>query len=226
MKYGTGTPLASELEFHSGDSLQLAQVSDPDRAHYDVTVIGGLRDRSLLVTLPQRAGQPLAIAEGAGLQARFFLRNQALGFSTSVLRTCQLPYPYLHLAYPVKVEALQERKSARVRSALAATVRRSGGTPGEPETPGVVRDLSAKGAMLLTPVPIGVEGDSLSLQLRLPIDQVGDQPVHLPVTIRNVQEETQASGSPWRHRYGVGFSILDPQATILLRAYLYERFAG
>ena len=227
MKLGAwASPLAAELELNSGDALQLALTNDPEQTHYDVTVVGALRDRSLLVTHPQRAGQPVAIAEGAGVQARFFMRNQALGFHSSVLRVCTAPFPYLHLGYPARVEPLQERKSTRVRSALAAAVRRAGRLPDEPDTPAIVRDLSALGAMLLTPVPVGVDGDALSIQLRLPLDQVGDHAVTLAVTIRNAQDEALVPGSPWRHRYGVAFGVMEPPATILLRAYLYERFAG
>lgn len=226
MRPGTGAAaLAAELDFHSGDAVQIAFTADPEQTHYDVTVIGGLRERSLLVTQPQRAGQPVPVAEGAGIQARFFMRNQALGFHSSVLRVCQAPFPYLHLGYPARVEPLAERKSTRVRAALAATVRRAGRLPDEPDTPAIIRDVSAQGAMLLTPVPIGVDGDTLSVQLRLPLDQIGDHVVTLPVTIRNAQDESQLPGSPWRNRYGVAFGVLEPQATILLRAYLYERFA-
>lgn len=218
--------MASDLEFQAGDPLQLALVGDPEHQQHDVTVLGGQRDRSLLVTAPQRAGQAISIEEGAGVKARFFVRGHALGFASSVLRICQQPYPYLHLSYPTKAEPLQERKTARVRSALAGTVRRSGRLPDEPDTPAIVRDVSVLGALLLTPVPVGVNGDSLQLHLRLPLEEVGEQAVSMRVTIRNVQDESQASGSPWQHRYGVTFGVLEPQATILLRAYLYERFAG
>lgn len=215
-------PLASELEFRPGEPLQIAFGNDPSR-HLDVSIVGGLRDRSLLVTTPQRGGQSVPVADGDGVQVRFYLRGQALGFKSTVLRVCTAPFPYLHLGWPARIEVLRERQSARVRSALAATVRRAVPQSGEPDTPAVVRDLSTLGALLLTPVPVGAPGEALTLQLRLPIEQVGDEPVTLSATIRNAQEES--AGGPWRHRYGVGFGVLEPQATILLRAYLYERFA-
>lgn len=219
-------PLVADIEFASGDALQIGLTDSRDAAHYDVSVIGSVRDRTLIVTHPQRAGSPLEVKEGAGVHARFFMRNQALGFRSNVVKVCTSPFPYLHLGFPSRLEPLQERKSARVRSALAATVRRNLGPSGEPETPGIIRDVSNMGAMLLTPVPVGVEGDELTLQFRLPLEQLGDHAVTIPATIKNSQDEADIPGSPWRHRYGVSFGIVESQATILLRAYLYERFAG
>jgi hypothetical protein len=54
---------------------------------------------------------------------------------------------------------------------------------------------------------------------------IGDQAVELPAVIRNVQAEAEVKGSLWRYRCGVEFEALDTQATLVLRAYLYERFA-
>jgi hypothetical protein len=63
------------------------------------------------------------------------------------------------------------------------------------------------------------------IRARLPIDRIGDQPVELPALVRNSVEETEVRDSLWHFRCGVEFEPLDAQTTLILRAYLYERFA-
>lgn len=220
----SAVPNPADLEFKSGDLLQVALLRDPMQMHHELTVIGCVRERSLLLRSPQKTGYALALSEGAAVSVRLFVDGHALGFQSTVLRVCQTPYHYLHLAYPNKIEPLQERKTSRVRSALAATVRRPGSAPGDEGTPAIIRDVSANGALLFTPDPVGVEGDALVIRTRFPLDQLGDQPADIPVTIKNAQDEAPVAGSPWRNRYGVEFGVPDSQATLILRAYLYERF--
>lgn len=217
-----GRPPAGELELEVGESLQIQFLDDDHRGQYFVRVIGFLPERSLLVTAPEKAGAPMAGLEGRAVLVRLYAGEEARGFTATVLRAATQPYAYLHLSYPTKIEPMSERQASRVRSALAITVRAAAG---ERETPAVIRDISGTGAQVLAGGPIGRAGDRILIRARLPLDVVGDQPVDLPAVIRNAQDEAEVKGSLWRYRCGVEFEPLDIQATLILRAYLYERFA-
>lgn len=214
---------AAELGLVVGEALQIQFLDDDNRGQYFVRVIGFLPERSVLVTTPMKGGEPMEQLEGRAVLARLYAGEEARGFTATILRMAEQPYPYLHLSYPTKIEPMSERQASRVRSALAATVRPGAGGA---ETPAVLRDLSNTGAQVLAGSPIGRAGDHLLIRARLPLEVLGDQPVDFPAVIRNVHEESEVKGSLWRYRCGVEFEPLDTQATLVLRAYLYERFAG
>jgi c-di-GMP-binding flagellar brake protein YcgR len=214
---------AAELELHVGESLQVQFMDDETRGQFYVKVVGFLPEKSVLVTTPEKDGRPLAIREGRAVLARSYSGDEARGFTCTVLRSCTHPYAYLHLSYPQKLENMAERQASRVRSALAVGVRTAGGAA---DVPGVIRDVSDTGAQVLASGSVGKAGDRIVIRTRLPLEVIGDQPVDLPAVIRNVQDETQVKGSLWRYKCGVEFEPLDTQTTLILRAYLYERFAG
>ena len=143
-----------------------------------------------------------------------------------MLRANSHPYPYLHLSYPSKLEDMAERQASRVRSAIAVSVRPQSGESVGHDVPAVIRDVSNSGAQLLASANVGRAGDRVVIRARLPLEIIGDQPVDLPALIRNVQEEAEVKGSLWRYKCGVEFEPLDTQSTLILRAYLYERFSG
>lgn len=215
----------ADLDLQVGESLQIQFMDDDTRGQFYVKVVGFLPGRSVLVTTPEKEGRPLAVREGRAVLARSYSGEEARGFTCTVLRACSQPYAYLHLSYPSKLETMAERQASRVRSALAVSVRAIGEGAAR-DVPAVIRDVSKTGAQLLASANVGRAGDRIVIRARFPIDVVGDQAVDLPALIRNVQEETEIKGSLWRYKCGVEFDPLDTQSTLILRAYLYERFAG
>lgn len=208
-----------------GESLQIQFMDDETRGQFYVKVVGFLPGRSVIVTTPEKEGRPLSVREGRAVLARSYSGDEARGFTCTVLRAQTQPYPYLHLSYPSKLETMAERQASRVRSALAVSVRPQAGDNAGRDVPAVIRDVSNTGAQLLASAAVGKAGDAVLIRARLPLDVIGDQPVDLPALIRNVQEEAEVKGSLWRYRCGVEFEPLDAQSTLILRAYLYERFA-
>lgn len=214
----------SDLDLHVGEALQVQFMDDDTRGQFYVKVVGFLPERSVLVTTPEKDGRPLSVREGRVVLARSYSGDEARGFTCTVLRACSHPYAYLHLSYPSKLETMAERQASRVRSALAVSVRPLAGEGAGRDLPAVIRDVSNTGAQLLASGAVGKAGDRVLIRARLPLDVLGDQPVDLPALIRNVQEEIEVKGSLWRFRCGVEFEPLDTQSTLILRAYLYERF--
>lgn len=219
-------PAADRLDLQVGEALQIQFMDDETRGQFYVKVIGFLSERSVLVTAPEKGDAAMVVREGRAVLARSYSGAEARGFTCTVLRSCAQPYAYLHLSYPAKVEPVVERQASRVRSALAVTARPVSGDAAGREIPAVIRDISGTGAQLLAGSAVGKAGDRVVIRARLPLDVVGDQPVDLPALIRNAQDEADVKGSLWRYRYGVEFEPLDTQSTLILRAYLYERFAG
>lgn len=215
-----------DLNLQVGEALQIQFLDDETRGQFYVRVIGFLPERSLIVTTPEKGGQPMHVREGRALLVRSFASDQAHGFSSVVLRSCVQPYAYLHLTFPQKIETMAERQAARVRSALAISIHGLTGEAAGRDTPGVIRDISNTGAQILAAGPVGKSGERVLIRTRLPLDALGDQPVELPALIRNAQDEADIKGSMWRVRCGVEFEPLDTQSTLVLRAYLYERFAA
>jgi c-di-GMP-binding flagellar brake protein YcgR len=215
----------ADLDLQVGESLQIQFMDDETRGQFYVKVVGFLPERSVLVTTPEKDGRPLVVREGRAVLARSYSGDEARGFTCTVLRACSQPYPYLHLSYPSKLETMAERQASRVRSALAVGVR-SIGEGGARDVPAVIRDVSTTGAQLLASANVGRAGDRIVIRARFPLDVIGDQALDLPALIRNVQEETEVKGSLWRYKCGVEFEPLDTQSILILRAYLYERFAG
>ena len=220
----TTTP-ATDLDLHVGEALQLQFMDDDTRGQFYVKVIGFLPDRSVMVTTPEKDGQAMHVREGRAVLARSYSGEHARGFTCTVLRSCVQPYAYLHLSYPNKVETMLERQSSRVRSALAVGVRPVSAPADSRDIPAVIRDISITGAQLLASASVGNSGDRVTIRARLPIAKIGDQAVELPALVRNAQEETEIRDSLWHYRCGVEFEPLDPPTTLVLRAYLYERFA-
>lgn len=213
------------LNLQVGEALQVQFMDDETRGQFYVKVVGFLPERSVVVTTPEKDGQPMAVRDGRAVLARSFSGEQARGFTCVVLSSATQPYPHLHLSYPTKVETMLERQSSRVRSALAVGVRLPEMAEDARDVPAVIRDLSITGAQLLASGPVGRSGDRVLIRARLPVAKIGDQAVDLPAMVRNAVEETGVRDSLWRYRCGVEFEPLDAQTTLVLRAYLYERFA-
>ena len=224
LKAVASTP-AAELNLQVGEALQIQFMDDETRGQFYVKVLGFLPERGVIVTAPDNAGQAMSVREGRAVLARSYSGEHARGFTCTVLRSCTQPYAYLHLSYPSKIETMLERQSSRVRSALAVGVRMPDMAEDARDIPAVIRDLSLTGAQLLASAAVGRSGDRITVKARLPIAKIGDQPVDLPALIRNAAEETGVHDSLWRFRCGIEFDSLDAQTTLVLRAYLYERFA-
>jgi len=221
---GAGTEPV-DLQMQVGDGLHVAFLSEQSPDDHEVRLIGWVTGRSLLVTAPERGRRPVAVAAGAAVAVRLFTDGRARGYTGTVLAVATEPFPHVHLSYPTRLDALEERKTERVRAALAASVALPNAAPGERETAAILRDLSATGALVFTQAPLGAKGERVVIRARLPLENLGDQAVDLPAVIRTAAEGADLKGSLWRSRCGVQFEGLNPQTMLVLRAYLYERFA-
>ena len=208
-----------DLELHIGNVLHLE--IPPGGTRTTVRLIGLVPGNSLLVTAPEVAGQPLALAEGAQVSARVFAGEDVLAFNSTVQRVCYLPYPYVHLGYPDAMEATPMRHARRARVHLSGTAE-SDAAPGR-EQPVTVHDISNLGAMVWCNVPLGAVGDSVALRLPLEPDPLGAHFAEVLCEIRNVHEDQQSAHRRWG--YGVEFSTMSSETALALRTLVMRELA-
>lgn len=99
-----------------GDRLQAQPPTKVSAERCFVRLIGYLEDLSMLITTPATVNSVrLQLMEGDQLVMRVFSSQNAFGFASEVQRICKLPYSYLHISFPKKVQGTVIRKAARVK---------------------------------------------------------------------------------------------------------------
>lgn len=83
-----------------------------------------------------------------GVIARFLLEGTVMGFSASIIRTVQIPFPLLFVSYPSRLETLDLRRHRRVPCCIPAATRL-----GEVPAQGMIVDLSLTGCQFTAILP-------------------------------------------------------------------------
>lgn len=210
-----------DMRLQVGDPIQLQARSRTER--YYVRLIGYAPGRSVLVTKPKLDSWALLTGEDEGFVARAFSGKNAFAFDTSVRRVCNLPFPYMHLAFPERVQGVSVRREARVRLRVIASVTcRS--APAEPRS-AVIGDLSPSGARIEARELLAAKGETFQVAFRLKLD--GDEAYFLSEAIvRSVTEEPP--GVEAREpciMHGVEFMGMEANERLLLRTLIFQRLA-
>lgn len=217
----------SELPLNVGDTLQL-QLLGVSETRYFVKVIGYLAERSLLVTTPLVNGKLLMVRDGQAVAARLMAGNDLVGFAVSVVRSCNVPYPYLHLSYPHSLQSVTVRKALRVKLDLEAEARvcligASEVAPGSEAQSVIIRDMSTTGALLVAYAPLADTGDCLAVSVSLEVAEMVEK-LSFTVVVRNIKvEPAQEKGQPSLFLHGVEFQFADRRESVLLHAFVYEQ---
>ncbi|HRQ48488.1 MAG TPA: flagellar brake protein, partial [Rhodocyclaceae bacterium] len=106
----------ADMKLGIGDRLQIQLPAHLQSERAFVRVVGYLENTSLIVTAPSRNGVRLELLENEVLIVRAFSRQSAFAFNCSILRVCKLPFDYLHLSFPRRIQGTVIRKSTRVRA--------------------------------------------------------------------------------------------------------------
>ncbi|HHJ15549.1 MAG TPA: flagellar brake protein [Gammaproteobacteria bacterium] len=212
-----------DLKIQVGEAVQLQPHDGEAGRRMNVRIIGYMAGVSLLVTTPRTGDKVMIIREGQPFVARMMAGNQIVGFTTTVLRTCTRPFPYLHLSYPQEMEQITVRKAQRVRVRLFASVKNSGPDfqPGKPHTATIV-DISISGALLIADVMLGEVGDKVSLSCAVRVGDV-EKLLNIPAIIRSLQVEHSAELGRESHFHGLEFDVQDKQDLFALHGYVYEQ---
>ena len=199
-----------------GDLLQM-QISGETDQRYGVRLIGFLEKKSILVTPPVSGDAIILMRAGQSVVMRCFSGKNAYAFTSSILRVCSIPYPYLHLTYPIEVRGMKVRKSPRVRANVIGSVWRE--EHQDKKFPCVIDDISFTGAQVNCALPLGEVGDTLRIYLR--ISSLGATTYVSPrVLIRRSSAAESPEGR--KYIYGVEFQDLDHNESFALQILVYQ----
>ena len=203
------------------ERLQIRLLGRDAQVHYPAHLIGYVKNRSILVTTPETAGQPVDLQEDEMVEVRMLTGGNIYVFQTTIQRLCVSPVHYLHLEYPARVRIQALRRSPWARVDLAASVANSQGR----EEFAYVVNLSADGAQLHVPVAMGVPGDVLRLTFHADIDDMKTT-LALGAAIRHVRPVrliTEEGRTAWEH--GIAFGEVPAETALWLRCLVYQRIA-
>lgn len=213
------------LQLKVGDVIQVQLSAEQSDARSMARVIGYQPGTSLLIGTPRSNGSTLRVREGQLLTLRLLTGNTVYGFESSVLRVCNLPFPYLHVAYPREFASAVVRKAQRASTNVIASVDNpdQANSTKEPFSV-VISDLSVAGASLEAPQPVGSVGDVIMLRTKLAAGGT-ERYLSLAGVIRGVRAHEEPGGDSARYRHGVEFQMLAPDDQLVLHGFVYEQIA-
>jgi c-di-GMP-binding flagellar brake protein YcgR len=217
----SGTPgvTIANANLEIGMAVQLTADGFPDDRNM-VKLIGFLDKQSIIVTHPLKDGAVAFIKEGKGFHCRAFQKRNAYSFSTSVLKSQLIPFPYLHLTYPANVSAVAVRKSSRIPVEIIASV---GLKSGSARVPCLIRDLSISGMLIQSREKLGENQAVLSIAFRLSIDKAPTLfELDLVVCNNTTGDNDKNKGI---YRAGCQFEEVNPDLHRMLELYIYRKLA-
>lgn len=210
-----------EMNLQIGERIELERIDSADKTRYFTSLIGYLRNQSLLVKTPIVGGLPLPIADEALMAVRVFSGTKAFAFIVPVIRVCISPAHYLHLAFPSTIQCAEIRKALRVSLRLTAKAK---AVNAQALPQGVeITDLSISGAHVESDKMLGQKGQHLQLSFAFRINP-NDYEAHLNLKarIQSVEHHTPAREGSAVYVHGVEFEGLGSAEMILLQSYIYQ----
>lgn len=213
----------TDLKIQIGEPLQLQPRGSDDSRRLHVTLIGYLPGTSLLVTTPRVAGKVMIMREGQPFVVRVMIGNRIVGFTTTVLRSCSRPFPYLHLSYPEEMEQITVRQAQRVRVKLFASLKNT--NPDfqfdKPRSATIV-DISTSGALMVSNEQLGEIDDPITVSCAIKIAGI-EKLLSLPAIIRNVHVAQSAEHGENSYYHGLELKLKKQQDTFALHGFVYEQ---
>jgi len=209
-----------ELKPRVGDAIKI-QVKEE---RYPVKLMGYVKGTTIMVSTPIVDGGVILLREGQPVVVRSFSGKDAYAFPSSILRVCNAPLPYLHLAYPKTVQSVTVRKTARAEFNLIGTVTNAGNPDMAASRPVRITDLSITGASFTMGELLGEKGDNLNLSFRVKLNEV-DASLAITVccTVRSVISESDVGSTADKFRYGVQFTDVPTDVSLLMQNMIYQK---
>lgn len=197
-----------------GDPLQMQSKADAPRLV--VRLIGYVKNRGLIVTVPEADGEFVMFKEGQSFVVRFFSGQNAYAFTAVVAKQTSVPFPHVHLSYPREVRGLEIRKGSRIDVELIAAI----GSDESSVNSGKIINLSTGGAALRAKAPLGKKGDVINVKFKILIHGIQSF-ITFDSAIRTLAQESSDPAMPWLH----GLQFVDPDQNMLLAlaAFVYQK---
>ncbi|HCZ17672.1 MAG TPA: pilus assembly protein PilZ [Candidatus Accumulibacter sp.] len=207
-----------EIKLGIGDPFQIQTQTEHAEARYYVKLIGYLKGKGVLVTLPEVDGRLCLVREGQAFVVRFFSGKSAYAFTASVLRSSSIPFPHMYLSYPSQVRGLVVRTGERVPVRIICAIAMRDDTK-TVSAAGMLTNLSVSGALLSAKARLGNPGDLLSIKFRVEIREI-EFLAALDAAIRSVSRDDSGE-----FLHGIQFAGLPDDAAIAMTAFVYQKLA-
>ncbi|NMF87760.1 flagellar brake protein [Aromatoleum petrolei] len=207
-----------DMHLQVGDRLQLECPAPLGIGKVFVRVLGYLDNTSLIVTAPVFGGQRVNLVDNDVVVVRAFSRQSAFAFRASVLRTCRLPFDYLHLSFPEVVHGTVIRKSTRVRTCLATKC----STHDEPPLDAVIENISSTGVLLAAARSPGAHGEIVRLEFDARLHDV-DTHMSVDAEVVSIHAEPDSPDGGTAVRCGLEFRDLPPSDRMVVKALVYQQ---
>ena len=210
------------MKLKVGDRLQVQPPLLVSSERFMVKLIGFMNKVSLLVSMPvDSKGLRPRLVEGENLVVRAFSSQNAFGFSCTVRKVNRLPFDYLHLSFPEKVQGMIIRKAPRVRTRIIAAV--NTGKSGEESASAIISNLSANGALLDARRNLADKGDSIRLSFRVNLHNM-DAYLTINAAIRAVfGDNVLENENTGLIHHGLEFIDLPPNDSVILQSMIYQQ---
>jgi c-di-GMP-binding flagellar brake protein YcgR len=218
-----------KFSLQSGAKLQLQFLDEPQRDRYQVTVIGYVEGRSLMITAPQKNGSLLLLREGQQFVVRLLSGKQIIGFNSEVTKVYNNPFSYVHLKPPLEVEQLVVRNAHRVELKIIATAHKierdkESGEVIKPtsnkSTPAIVNNMSTTGCQIQIAEPLSADYREMMINTKI---TVADQERILTIEGEICSHrEAEIDDKNWQ-LYGLKFNKMDDDRRLLLNCFVYEQ---
>lgn len=208
-----------ELHVRVGARLQLVVSTFGRKSPLASTLLGYAEPEYLIVRTPAEGGLAVRLQNGEPLDVRLFTGTHVVEFRTSLLRQFSAPISYWHLSYPQDVRVTTLRAAPRTRVDLGAQAHRNGAAV-------LVRltDLSALGAKVLAPEPLGERGQTLELAFDIPRGPQGaTAKIAVAATIRGIKPLAAAGDAPPSYAHGLQFENLSESDQVLLQNFVLQK---
>ena len=201
-----------------GDALQLQTSTGQPPQRYYVKLIGYLKDKGLIVTTPTQDGKYLLMREGQSFVVRMFSGKSVYAFSSSIIKSTNVPYPHLHLSYPAEVRGLVVRSGVRASVRIIAAVQDEQGTT----HPGILSNLSIGGCSLASRNVIAPLNATLRIKFRVSIADV-EYLLNIEGRVRSIRDENSEDNPDLRKVHGIQFTDISPENRVVLTAFVYQQ---
>jgi hypothetical protein len=187
----------------------------PER--YSCRLIGCLPGRSILISVPKKAGRLLRFRSGQKIVMRFMIDNGVGVFISQVEIQTADPYPVLHIGYPEKVTFKGIRSSTRVKANLPTQI----SSYDLPQSiPCIIMDISESGVRLDSTQFLGEIGSVVLLETILDIQGIS-RAIRLKAVIRSRANAAEDGDDQIAASYGLEFIEQDEDTKLVWLAYVF-----
>lgn len=221
----TGAVKLADMDLRIGQPVQLVIEAAQTYKHY-TRLIGYVEPDFLMLRVPLENGWAVPMQAGQSLQVRVFSGVSIFDFDSRIQTVLLHPRNFMLLDCPRHIRQTRLREHERVKCDLPVQAL-------QPETgqviPGEfrVQDLSAGGAALVGPVPLGGIGRPVPLNLRFCLHTTGTkEQVQIDATVQSVQALQNAQGQVTGYHHGLRFGRIDPLIVLLVHELQKPRAAS